>query len=115
VNTRLLIASCLCAAIGVVVRFDSADYRQFLSWVKDAWTLSGLTRKDLCDAMQLDKSEVSRIVSCQQPLHAHRLAMLGARYPVFFQNLALVLVREHGLSREAEAGAALVGSVRRAS
>jgi hypothetical protein len=111
VQTRLLIASCVCVVFGVVVRFDTDDYRQFLSWVKDAWTMAGITFKERCHAMRLDKSQLSRIESGELPLHAHRLAMLGAEYPSFFQNFAIVLVRERGLSPNARAAALLTATV----
>jgi hypothetical protein len=66
--------------------------------------------------MQIDPGQLSRIESGDVALHAHRLAMLGSAFPRFFQNLAIVLVREHGLSPEGQAAAVLGGvTARRAS
>jgi hypothetical protein len=104
-NLRYLVMSALCCIVGVAVRFDTDDYRHFLAIVKSAW--AGISFKDRCWAMGLDKGQLSRIESGVEALHAHRLAMLGAKFPEFFQRLAVMLVAAHGLAPDAKAAAAL--------
>jgi hypothetical protein len=109
VNTRLLLMSALCFLFGVVVRFDTDDYKRFLAVVKDAW--KGIAFKERAFAMQLDKGQLSRIEACLEPLHMHRIVMLGAEFPVFFQNLSVALARDYGLSAEARAAAMLASVI----
>lgn len=108
-NARYLVMSALFFIVGVAVRFDTADYRQFLAVVKAAW--AGIPFKERCWAMGLDKGQLSRIESGAEALHAHRLAMLGAKFPEFFQRLAVALVAAHGLTPDAQAAAALFNTV----
>lgn len=108
-NTRYLILSIGFFIAGVAVRFDTDDYRQFLALVKAAW--SGISFKERCWAMQLDPGQLSRIENGAEALHAHRLAMLGAKFPAFLQNLAVQLVKAHGLSADAQAAALLAGTM----
>lgn len=104
---RLLIASCFCFVLGAVVRWDSADYRRFLNQMKAAWTMAGISFKQRATAMGLHPSQMSRIESGELRLHADRIAMLGAEYPSFYQFLAIVLVRDYGMSPEGKAAAEL--------
>lgn len=106
-NLRLFLASAFCFVVAVVVRYDTDDYKRFLTQVQAAMALAGVTFKEACFAMQLDKGQLSRALSGEIALHAHRLAMLGAACPQFLQAWAVVLVRDHGLSPESQAAVKL--------
>ena len=110
-NLRLLVMSALCFLFGVAVRFDTDDYKRFLANVKNAWTMAGITFKERCFVMQLDKGQLSRAEACLEPLQLHRLVMLGAEFPAFFQNLSVVMARDYGLSADARAAAMLVSAI----
>lgn len=105
--TRLLILSAACFVIGAVVRFDSEDYRKFLALVMDALRLTGVTAKEIAFTLGVDKARVSRMQSGDLPISGAHIAQIGAAFPEFFQNLAIVIVRERGLSPNGRAAVML--------